>query len=28
MPELPSVETFKRYFDKTSLLQPITAVTV
>jgi formamidopyrimidine-DNA glycosylase len=28
MPELPSVETFKRYFDKTSLQQPITDVTV
>jgi len=28
MPELPSVETFKRYFDKTSLQKPITDVTV
>ena len=28
MPELPSVEIFKRYFDKTSLHQPITDVNV
>lgn len=28
MPELPSVETFKRYFDKTSLQQPVINVNV